>query len=338
MTQPGARPSRTQAALVTLVSAVLGIAGCAVSHLSDDKPFEQVPDRSSAIRPGASDRAATQALLGAPLLGSAWWGFELYVAKSRQTETVFAVTPWPVPFAHVEDEILRYTLVSFGRDGRAVDVASGPFRRTSGAWRSGSPIQRDHISLYLRAGDVLMFADRTRQREVNLLAAPRLRDAYLARRLAAAGCTVVIGCGDAGCPDRVAIDSAAATRLPVRMADRYWVPAGVMGEWLAGVERYAGGERMPWLETLVALRLDEGRHELRFSAQHLAGEATHVLQCQRGERLVLTLHVRVGGSQWKPTLTGWRFDSAAELPDRMAQRALVLIDDGRWMVEPELAP
>jgi hypothetical protein len=283
------------------------------------------------------DRAAVRAVLGDQRLSSDYWGFDLFRADTEQSATLFAITPWPVPFARITDQLQRFTLVAYDADGRTAAVASGVFRRPAG-WRNVSPIAGDYPALHLRAGDLMFFLDPEGARDVNLLAAPGRRDAFFRQARASGGCTVVLGCGPRGCPDQIAADGGPPRRLPLRTAHGYWLKAEDRAAWLEGADPHAGSAEMPWLEALVALRLAPGEHKLVFSARFLGGSSTVALACQPGEVLFLTVDAATGKSTWRPELVDWRSEHGAAMPARFARRPLVLMDDGQWAVEAEPQP
>jgi hypothetical protein len=127
-----------------------------------------------------------------------------------------------VPFAHVTDELFRYTLVAYDAAGRAEAVATGLFCRPTD-WRNISPIRTDCPAIHLRAGSILFYADPERERREYILAAPLARDRVLATPPPQDACAVVLGCGQSGCPDLLTIDGGEAKRLTLRTAIIYWL-------------------------------------------------------------------------------------------------------------------
>ncbi|HSO07711.1 MAG TPA: hypothetical protein VLW45_10740 [Pelomicrobium sp.] len=319
---------------VGALALVCVLGGCAVSHVSPENPTVQIPDRSAEIRVGQTDRAGVRGILGAPRLNSDYWGFDLFRADTEQAEVVIAVTPVPVPFARVEDKLLRYTLVAYDAGGKTTGLASGVFRRPT-SWRSGSPISSDYPALHLRVGDLLFFVDPEGARDVNLLAAPGLRDAYLARARASRHCTVVLGCKARGCPDQWAADGAPARRLPLRTAEWYWIKADEREDWLRGVEPHTVDGRTAWLEVLVAIKLPAGERLFEFSARHLGGKASLPLTCRPGDVSYVTIDAVHNQSFWSPALVDWQFERTQAMPARFERRALVLVEGGEWYVDAE---
>lgn len=310
------------------------LAGCAIDLVSPENPQSLIPDRSAGIVAGQTRRAELRATFGQPQLSSLRWGFDLFRTDTEQRNVVVAVTPWPIPFARVTDQLQRYTLVTYHADGRASAVASGIFRRPA-AWRNVSPIRQDFPALHLRAGTLLFYLDPEGARDVNLLAAPAARDYFLRQAPAAGKCTAVIGCGKAACGDQLAVDGAPPRRLPLRAANTYWFQKGERESWLQDVDAPADEARLPWLEALVAVPLAAGEHQLEFSARHLDGRHSLPFACRAGEVSYLVINASDKAGLMKSTLVDWQIDRFEALPESFRRRPLVLLDDGQWYVEPD---
>lgn len=310
------------------------LAACAVQHVSPEDPKSRLPDRSAAIAPDRTDRAEVRRILGAPVLSSGYWGFDLFLDRTEQAQTVFALTPWPVPFARLKDQLQRYTLVAYSADARATAVTTGLFRKPA-RWRNTSPIAMDFPSLHLRAGELMFFVDPEGAREANLLAAPARRDAYLQDARTSTRCTVVLACGERGCADRLSVDGGPVRRLPLRTAHGYWIAGDARPPWLDGVQPHGSDPRLPWLDVLVAIKLAAGEHKLSFSAAHLGGETSWSFGCRAGDVIYAVIGAKDNESFWRPALVDWRIERSDALPQPWAQRALVLVDDGQWYVDVE---
>lgn len=310
------------------------VSGCAVDVVSPKEPITAIPDHSSEIAVGQMERAAVRAVLGEPQFSSAYWEFDLFRAKTDQTDVVAAVTPWPIPFARIKDQLHRYTLVAYNITGRTSAVATGIFRKPPD-WRNVSPISSDFLSLHLRAGELMFFVDPEGARDVNLLAASASRDAFLQHASKSTACTVILGCGDRGCGDQLAVDSGPVRRLPVRNAHAYWIGESEKDSWLRGVEPHGSDARMPWLETLVAVKLTAGEHLLEFSAKHLGGKTSLNFTCHPGELTYLTVNATDNENFMNRALVDWRIDRTNAMPEPFRRRPLVLLDDGQWYVDAE---
>jgi hypothetical protein len=184
----------------------------------------------------------------------------------------------------------------------------------------------------------MFFLDPEGARDVNLLAAPRLRDAFLEQARASGRCTAVLGCGGRGCADQLSVDGAPLRRLPMRTAHAYWLKTDDRTVWLEGTEPHRGDAPMPWLEALVALQFAPGTHWLAFSARYLGGSSSVALTCQPGEVIYLVIDAASNESRWRPALEDWRIEQSPSMPERFARRPLVLLDDGQWYVEADPRP
>jgi hypothetical protein len=329
------------------------LAACAAEIATSDKPEADIPDRSGTIVPGQTNRADLHASLGKPHISSAAFSFDVFRSGTTQGNVIVAITPIPVPFAYISDDLHRYTLVTYDTQGRANAVASGIARRPA-EWRNASPVRNDFRAVHLRAGDILFFVDPEGARQENLLAAPPARDAWLRQRAGQPGrCTIVIGCGPRGCPDQIAVDNAPPRRLPLRTALAFWFQPGEPDAWRQGLEtpRGLGIQHDPkpqqalgtlpgpsWQEALVALDLPAGEHNLAFSARHLDGAATIRQSCTSGEIAWLTVDAAANTGFWRQSLEDWRTDRTAAMPASLARRPLVLMDDAAWYVPPDPAP
>lgn len=312
------------------------LAGCAVSRLSPDDPQAAIPDRTPEILIGRMGRADVCNVLGVPRFSSPYWGFDLFRADTEQTEVMYAVTPWPIPFARIKDRLQRYTLVAYDTNGRVSAVDTGLFRRPA-AWRNVSPISFDFPSLHLRAGDIMFLVDPEGAREVNLLVSPRRRDAFLQNARHSKECTAVLGCGGTGCSDQVSVDAGPVRRLPVRTAHSYWFKDDKRDSWLDGVEAHGSDASMPWLEALVAINLAAGEHSLAFSAKHLGGSSSLKVVCRPGEVTYVVISASSNKSFWNPALVAWQVNQSDAMPKSFARRPLVLLDDGQWYVDTSLS-
>jgi hypothetical protein len=310
------------------------LAACAVHHVSPEDPTGSIPDRSAQVVAGHTERTDVRRALGTPIISSTHWRFDLFRATTEQSEVVFAVTPWPVPFARLEDQLQRYTLVAYDAQSRATAVASGLFRKPA-TWRNTAPISSDFRALHLRAAALMFFVDPEGARETNLLVVPSRRDVFLADARSSKGCTVVLGCGGRGCADQLLVDAGPVRRLPVRTAHVYWISATERDAWLQDTEPHGTDPKMPWLEALVAIELAAGEHTFVFSAKHFDGSGSSQLACRPGDVTYLTIDAFSDESFWRKALVDWQITQSNAMPEYFKGRGLVLLDDGRWYVDAE---
>ncbi|QSX34996.1 hypothetical protein JYB87_07200 [Shewanella avicenniae] len=316
--------------LIVLLSTMLLI-GCAADSVSPLNPSEFIPDKSIGIFVGEMDEEAVHKVLGTPHLTNAYWGFELFIAEIEQTDVLYALTPWPVPIAHLTDKLQRYTLVTYDSHHKVSDIATGIFRRPA-SWRKVSPIQHNFMALHLRAAELMFFVDPEGERQVNLLATPHRRDSYFSAASEGRSCLVVFGCGNDGCADQVSVDAKPVSRLPLRQSLAYWFQEGERERWLEDIEPTDEAAKKPWVESLIAIQLTDGEHHFYFSSKYLGGQGALSLNCAQGEMIFVTIHASSNESFWRPELIDWRFDITNTLPEHFMRRPLVMMDDGKWYV------
>ncbi|QSX32643.1 hypothetical protein JYB87_12890 [Shewanella avicenniae] len=305
--------------------------GCAADSVSPLNPSKFIPDKSTGIFVGKMDEEAVHKVLGTPHLANAYWGFELFIAEIEQTDVLYAVTPWPVPIAHLTDKLQRYTLVTYDSHHKVSDIATGIFRRPA-SWRKVSPIQHNFMALHLRAAELMFFVDPEGDRQVNLLATPHRRDSYLSAASEERSCLVVFGCGNDGCPDQVSVDAKPVSKLPLRQSLAYWFQEGERDRWLKDIEPTDETTKKPWVESLIAIQLTEGEHQFNLSSKYLGGQEVVSLNCPQVGTIFVTIHASSSESFWRPELINWRFDITNTLPEHFKRRPLLIMDDGQWYV------
>ena len=308
----------------------LVLPACSIDIVRPKDADTAISDRSSVIRPGETGRAAVHAALGEPAFSSTEWAFDLFREDTVQTLVPVALTPWPVPFGRMKDTLYRYTLVTYAPDGRVSALASGVYSRPS-ELRRISPIERGHAALHLRVGELMFFVDPEGERRENLLVTSVVRDAWLARAGSSRSCTLLIGCGEGGCPGRITVDGGSPVPLPVRLAPLYWIKPEVREMWLNGA--IAPGTSPPWVEALVAVQLSPGDHALKFSSRFLGGEHAVSLACREGEVAYLTLNATDNGRLFKRALVDWKVARLERMPENFARRPLVILHAGEWRIE-----
>lgn len=296
------------------------LAGCGASVHHPDRPAEVLrPVPTDALVVGETGREAVERVLGAPLLHHPGWRMALYGDATTQAATQIALTPWPIPYAHVTDRLERLTLVVFDAADRIEAFDSGIVRRPPD-WRRASPIRFDHPWLTLRAGDLVFSFASNAGRTDTLLAGPRSRDAWRDAARAGERCTLLLTCGTGGCGERVAIDGGEAHALPLRL-----LPYEEMSPaWPRDPAQ------VPWVDTFAPFELAPGAHEITFSSATLGGRHTARVVCPAGAPRFVTESATLapGGREF----AAWTVEVAAEPSPAQAGRPLVLFHEGRWLV------
>jgi len=328
-----------------LVLAMPFISSCAFDNISPQDPTAFIPDRSSEIKVGQMTREGVRGVLGNPFLSSTYWDFDLFRAETEQTDVPYAITPWPIPFARIKDKLYRYTLVTYDTKGLTSAIATGIFRRPTD-WRSASPIKHDFQALHLRAGELMFYTDFFALQE-NMLVTPTARDNFLQLAPSSAGCLVVIGCGDRGCGDQLAVDGSKVRRLPMRLSvDSFSFFEGSSRRlaWLKGVggSIHESNDGLPpsslrnySLQTLVAVKLPVGEHDLEFSSKYLDGKHSIKVACHPGELTYLMVSASVHEHLITHSLVDWQIEQTDNMPESFENRPLVLLYDGEWYVDVE---
>lgn len=294
---------------LALVSLVTMFTGCAFENTSlESKALASIPDKSSQILVGKASREAVHGELGKPLYSSTYWGFDLFLDEASQSQTTYAITPWPIPFAHLTDDLRRYTLITYDASNHVSSLKSDIFRKVPN-WRR--PIQKDYLSLRISGDGVTLLLDRGVSGE-NLLVAGVNRDAYFKRLGTSPACTMVVGAGSRsfsrGLGIKLSVDGGKGFSLLMHIPENY-------------------GD-----ETLVAIKLAAGDHDLVFSSEYIDANTIQKLACQPGD--VKYLQVGITGTA-KDKTSAWQVDQRDAMPSDFVERPLVLVYDGEWQVELE---
>jgi hypothetical protein len=284
----------------------------------------------SAAQASRMQRPALRELLGVPVVSSAYWGFDLYRADVEQERSLL-FTWLGLPFAGVPagatTDHSRYTLVAYDQSGQGSSLQTGIVRNPS--WM-GRPTGYEYSKLYLRAAELLFFMDPDWGRGVNLLATPTARDVYLSHARTSDQCTVILGCGNRGCPDQFSVDGSPSRRLPIRAYLQYFfrVREAAPDPWLKDLDPLSAAT---WFETLVALRLGQSEHVLELSSKQLDGSGSLKLSCQAGA----VTYVVINPVFRDRKLVDWQFEVTDNIPSPFSKRPLVLVSDGQWYVDQE---
>jgi hypothetical protein len=179
-------------AVVLGALAGLALGGCFGVPLSRSKVEERL--QTTSIEVGVADRAEVRRAVGQPLLSSEYWRFDVFRISDWNRGVLFFVY-LPIPIWEKNE---GFVLVTYGDNGRVLDVASG--HRAQGFWVASSANPETSIEL----GDLRLW---TSDDQLYVAASPKLRDAYLDRSVPEGSCRVILGSERWEYPTRVQIDA-----------------------------------------------------------------------------------------------------------------------------------
>lgn len=309
-----------------VLALLLFLVGCATEYHQPFDAKSQLPDHTNLIVAGQTDQEAVRKLLGAPLLTSQHWQFDLFRQASAQVEIPIAITPWPIPFARLKDDLYRYTLVTY-RDDFIVSAFDSGLFRSHADWRP--PLENDYPSLSLTSGKYSFliesgnnFSIPGHQNDGVLLLSSEGKEAFLKKSLDASACTLFISCRDKVCADTLRLDNGPA-------------------------------KFMTWPAAITALSLPPGNHILKVSDRRFSAKAALNFDCMEGSTSYVTVDSAAkpvknsAGELTHAFLFGLTlgtvkldpFDWVVKLhpspPDDFAEHPLILWRNGTWLVNPE---
>ena len=315
-------------AKLVILALLLYLVGCAVEY---QQPFDaetQLPDHTQSIVAGQTDRETVRKLLGNPLLISHYWQFDLFRQASAQALIPIAITPWPVPFARLKDDLYRYTLVTYG-DGLIVTAINSGLFRSHSDWRP--PIEKSYPELLLTSGEYSFaiesgnyFSIPSHQNDGVLLLSSEGKKAFLKESQDASACTLLIACSGKVCADTLRLDN--------------------------GPARF-----VTWPAAITAFSLPPGNHTLKVSDRRFSATATLDVDCMEGSTGYVTIDTAAqqvknsAGELTHAFLFGltlgaikldpfdWVVKLSPSPPDEFAEYQLILWRNGTWLVNPEAA-
>lgn len=331
------------------------LAACAGEVPLGQPDFGAIEVQASAQGIGGpeTNRAAVHEALGAPWLATTRRDAEVFRRSGRQHRMLLVFAPYPVPLPMPGERLESYTLVNYSGDGTVAAVDAG-FTRSEAFGRTQGLLLRAGAFEFLHgSSDTLSVALEGFRRE---LAAVAPRNA----------CAVIVGCErvtDAAPLDRLAVD-VCFTRVEVDGAEAVELPLVQQVSWPLDGDatearptaeqacRDAGGRITNTLcfvdrRLLYPLLLDPGRHSLRFTSRHLAGEADGEFECVSGAVVFATLRgqltelysmsrqlsarLKVGAAN-----VALSFDAAAPPPIR--SQNVILYVDGAYLLRRQAQP
>lgn len=318
--------------------------GC--SYVSPDPALADLPDHSATILPEFPSAEAVSQVLGTPWLASIAWGVEVYRDARTQTEVLSTTI---IPSGRLQDDIYRYTLVSYGADRTATATASGIHRKPS-KWRMTQPIELKDLALFLQAGD-FTFAAGWEDRHETLMISPAARDTFLAAAGQSSDATVVIGCGLHLCPAKLSIDGGPTLLIPYRLNPA--IPGGnaplITGNTADTVVPYPASGVFPIRDTIAAIRVSPGTHTLKSwggNWQHgelaglISGNGSVSFTGSAGEVIYIVIDVSAREFSWAGGAKDIRWDITSQslMPMLFRDRPLIVYRGERWLIEPESLP
>jgi hypothetical protein len=323
---------------IVLICCCLGAGGCSIVS---DLPLDKLPDRSALVQSERMDREGVHKTLGQPHIASRYWGFELFRQADRQTEIPIAVF---IPIGRIQDDIYRYTLVSYAQNGVAESAVSGIHRRPS-AFRIFSPIEHNYLSSRLEAPGLAFISEWVDRWETVLASAAR-RDLYLEQARRSSQATVVIGCGMRECSDKLSIDGGPPLPLPCRLKVQNFDQNALDLLQQGGREEYEKKYPTVQVDTVAAIGLAPGNHTLKAwggrwqqgtFAGLLSGEHSIEFSCRAGEILYIVIDVfaKDYSGWWGAKDIQWNIERYKDMPEIFRDRYLVLYRGDQWLADPE---
>ena len=311
-----------------VLALLLCLVGCAVEYHQPFDAERQLPDHTQSIVAGQTDQEAVRKLLGEPLLVSQYWQFELFRQASTQAVIPVAITPWPVPFARLKDDLYRYTLVTYD-DGLIVTAINSGLFRSHSDWRP--PIEKSYPELLLTSGEYSFaiesgnyFSIPSHQNDGVLLLSSEGKEAFLKESQDASACTLLIACSGKVCADTLRLDN--------------------------GPARF-----VTWPAAITAFSLPPGNHTLKVSDRRFSATATLDVDCMEGSTGYVTIDTAAqqvknsAGELTHAFLFGltlgavkldpfdWVVKFYSSPPDEFTEYQLILWRNGTWLVNPQAA-
>lgn len=338
-----------------LVCASVLLAACAgeVPLGQPDLGADEIQASAEGIRRPGTTRAAVHEALGESWLATTRRDAEVFRLSGKQHRMMLVFAPYPVPLPMPGERLESYTLVNYSGDGTVAAVDAG-FTRSEAFGRTQGLLLRAGAFEFLHgSSDTLSVALEDFRQE---LAAVAPRNA----------CAVIMGCERAAdaapldrlagdvCFTRVEVDGAQAVELSM-VQQVSWPLDGDATEARPTAEqacRDAGGRITNTLcfvdrRLLHPLLLDPGRHSLRFTSRHLAGEADGEFECVSGAVVFATLRGQLTESYSMSRQLSARlkvgaatvalsFSEAA--PERIRSQNVILFVDGAYLLRRQAQP
>lgn len=318
-----------------------------------DLAAEEVQARADGIRSHPTTRAEVHEVLGEPWIATDRRDAEVFRLSGRQHRLLLFFAPYPLPLPLPGERLEGYTLVSYSEDGMVAAVDAGFTRAETFGRTQGLVLRANGYEFLHGKRDTLSVALEDFRQEHAVVATPT-------------ACTVIVGCerdadavppgdleGDA-CFTRVEVDGAKAVELPlVQLVS--WPLDGVPPEARPAAEQSCRDTDGRIINTfffvyrhlLHPLLLDPGRHSLRFTSRHLAGEAAGELECVPGAIVFATLrgHKTESYSMSRQLSAGLKVGAANVVlefgdaaPEPIRSQTVILYLDGVYLLRRQAQP
>jgi len=283
---------------------VLALGGCVPLPLHESNLEGTMPAKTSALVVGQSDRTQVRQALGEPWLASRYWGLDLYRASDKNSQILLMLLPMGVP----SEDVNGFILVAYDVDAAVVAYDQEISQDPSIFFSPNIP-----VDAALEAGDA-RFQTAADGQEAYVSVAVAVRDRYLHDVSVGTQCRVILGCGQAYCPARVAIDGGLALELPTGFTS---------------------------LQPEVAVvSLPPGKHRVEATpAQGVEFSATVTeFICAAGEAQHIALRLELDRRPMRFRLKrhfAAAFEISPQMPEAFRESPLLIWLNGQWLVPQE---
>lgn len=339
--------------LLACIGVLLAACASEVPLGRPDLGAEEIQASAEGIRVPGTTRAAVHGALGEPWLATARRDAEVFRLSGKQHRMMLVFAPYPVPLPMPGERLEGYTLVNYSDDGTVAAVDAGFTRSETFGRTQGLVLRASGYEFLHGKRDTLSVSLEDFRREHAAVATPT-------------ACTVIVGCerdadaappGDmegGACFTRVEVDGAQAVELPlVQLVS--WRLDDVPTEAKPPAEqacRDAGGRIINTLcfvdrRLLHPLLLDPGRHSLRFTSRHLAGEASGEFECAPGAIVFATQRGQLTESYSMSRQLSARLKVGAAnvvlkfgdaVPELIRSQKVILYVDGAYLLRRQAQP
>jgi hypothetical protein len=289
---------------------------------------QQLPDQTTSITVGRTERLAVRNIFGKPAVTSDYLKLDIFRSEaSSQIEIPIVL----LPAGLLWDNIYRYTLVAYDDSNIVIAIDSGLYR--SSGWRQ--PLERSYLDLKLYVGKYQLRIDE-KDDQVIILADPELLNTYINLPQKGNKCLIVLGCQFEGmnmleqpdiCRTDLSFDGGATFYLPSRPYTNE--ETAITPEKMIK----SAGQNIPFRTPIAVFQIPSGEHTLDVSTAYPPFKGGHstAFSCQQNK---ITSVVIKPIKSLSSTHVQWVFDFKQEVPETFFDRKIVLYTEGKWLVEP----